>query len=363
VSAKRSSLIAMGDPQAPLSRVTDILRRHGLVRPGKRLRLRSGARLLSIGDHFDWGGSTAEARADAAKDGEALLRALSAHDADDVILLVGNHDLARVGELLDVTDDTFAALQILADMHYYGAGSVDDEAAFFRLSAQSLPSTEIVARDLSTYRASQQALVLRLLLKRRLRLAHAEDGLLYSHAGVTRKHLWSLGLDEVAPPDEVAAALNARLDEAVSACLRRRPRRPLVVVGLHRPGDGIGEGDGCLYHRPTYVEADAWVEPRRFDPRTLPRGLWQVIGHVRDKRCVEALGRWSVPKEQALGAIRHLVSVDGDVVYRHGPPPPRQTLPPHASVMIFIDGAMGACPPERYELFDSRRADVARVAA
>jgi hypothetical protein len=50
-----------------------------------------------------------------------------------------------------------------------------------------LPSTEIVARDLSTYRASQQALVLNLLRKRRLRLAHAENGLLFTHAGITRR--------------------------------------------------------------------------------------------------------------------------------------------------------------------------------
>ena len=212
----------MGDPQAAGDVVTAILRQHGLLH-GARLAL--GARLLSIGDHFDWGGATAEARAAAATDGERTLRWLAAHPPEQAILIAGNHDLARVGELFDIDDDAFAAIQADADAHYYGDGGAAAESRFFR-ACPTLPTTEIIARDLSTYRASQRTLVTRLLRQRRLRLAHAEGGLLFTHAGVTRRTTWRLGLDDDASADDIAAALNAALDDAVDACLVGRRRRP-----------------------------------------------------------------------------------------------------------------------------------------
>lgn len=342
----------MGDPQAPRRVVTAVLKRHGAL-AGRRL----GRRLLSIGDHFDWGGSSAADRAASAADGEATLRWLASHPDDQVVIIAGNHDLARVGELAGLDDDAFAALQVIADEHYYGDGGVDAERRFFRAAPQ-LPTTEIIARDLSTYRASQALLVTRLLRRRRMRLAHAEGGLLFTHAGVTRKTLWRLGLHDDDDVDLIAAALNAALDDAVDACLVGRRRRPLIIPGVHRPADGIGEGDGVLYHRPTFVDEDAWVEPRRFDPRTLPRGLWQVVGHVRDRRLVKALAPWSDVSESVDGVIRHLIAHDGTVRYRHGPPPPRDAVHPDAAVIIFIDGAMNACAPENYQLLDVDRVDV-----
>lgn len=347
-------LVAMGDPQAPFARVLGVLSHHGLLDPRRRglPRLRPSARLLSIGDHFDWGSNAPAERNAAARDGEDCLRFLARHSREQVVILAGNHDLARVGELMGVDDHTFATIQDAADRHYYGGGALADEGRFFRLCS-FLPSTEIVARDLSTYRASQQALVLNLLRKRRLRLAHAENGLLFTHAGITRRALWRLGLTEDNDAATIADGLNAALDRAVDSCLRGSRRRPLHIPAIFRPGDAIGEGDGVLYHRPTFVDDEQWLEPRRFDPRKLPRGLWQVVGHVRDKRCVEALGRWSEAVAHKNGVIRHLTVIDGDVTYRHGPPPARATLPATAAVMIFIDGAMGATEPVDYQLLDS----------
>lgn len=355
-------LIAMGDPQAPFARVLGVLRHHGLLDDGgPHPRVAAGVRLLSIGDHFDWGGRSHVERAAVAHDAEQCLRFLAGHDADQVILLAGNHDLARVGELLHVDDATFAALQEAADRHYYDDASVAHAGAYFK-QCGFLPSTEIVARDLSTFRVSQRKLVLSLLRRRRLRLAHAENGLLFTHAGVTLKALWHLGLDEGAPPEHIAASLNGALDEAVDTCLGARMKRPLAIPGLHRPGDGIGEGDGILYHRPTFVDDDQWLEPRRFDPRRLPRGLWQVVGHVRDSRCVKALKGWSEPVTAENGVLRHLTVIDGVVRYRHGPPPRRDTLPEDAAVMIFIDGGMSAADVDRYQLLDAARVDAARTA-
>jgi hypothetical protein len=357
-----SPLVAMGDPQAPFSRVVAILHRHGLVDTRSATpRLAAGARLLSIGDHFDWGGRSHVERAAVAHDGEQCLRFLARHHADQVIILAGNHDLARVGELLHVDDATFASLQEAADRHYYDDASVAHAGAYFK-QCGFLPSTEIAARDLSTFRVSQRKLVLSLLRHRRLRLAHAENGLLFTHAGVTLKALWHLGLDEGANVEAIADALNGALDIAVDHCLGARLKRPLTIPGLHRPGDGIGEGDGILYHRPTFVEDDQWLEPRRFDPRRLPRGLWQVVGHVRDSRCVKALKGWSEVAMPENGVLRHLTVVDGVVRYRHGPPPPRAALPADAAVMIFIDGGMSATDVDRYQLFDAARVDAARTA-
>jgi hypothetical protein len=355
----------MGDPQAPRAVVTEILKQHGMLR-GQRLA--PSARLLSIGDHFDWGSAEEDVRAAAAVDGEAHLRWLAAHAPEQVVILAGNHDLARVGELADVDDDAFRALQRDADAHYYGDGGTDAERRFFR-AGPALPSTEIVARDLSTYRASQRALVTRLLRRRRMRLAHAEGGLLFSHAGITRRALWHVGLhDDNVDAAAVADALNAALDAAVDACLggrgSRRQRRPLSIPGLHRPADAIGEGDGVLYHRPTFVDKDQWLEPRRFDPRAMPPGLWQVVGHVRDKRLVSSLAPWSDVKASRDGVIRHLMVSNGKVTYTHGLPPPRNEVDPRAAVIIFIDGGMNACAADDYELLDVARVAVAsRVGA
>lgn len=342
----------MGDPQAPFARVLGVLRRHGLVEENSRgPRLAAHARLLSIGDHFDWGGRSAVERAAVARDGEACLSWLASHAAEQVTVLAGNHDLARVGELFDVDDATFASLQEVADRHYYDDASAAHEGDYFRRCG-FVPSTEMLARDLSSFRSTQRTLVMSLLRRRRLRLAHAEGGFLFTHAGVTRKALWRLGLDEGAAADDIASALNGALDDAVDHCLRGRNRRPLHIPGLHRPADGIGEGDGILYHRPTWVEGDQWLEPRRFDPRKLPRGLWQVVGHVRDSRLVKSLGDWSEPKQAENGVLRHLIVVDGQPVYRHGPPPPRHSVPADAAVMVFIDGGMSASDIDRYELLD-----------
>ncbi len=361
-------LRAMGDPQAPFTAVKAVLAQQRLL-AGDRI----AGRLLSIGDHFDWGHR--KDRDAAAADGEALLAWLASHDADQVVLLAGNHDLARVGELNNVDDKRFAALQELADRHYFPT-DVDaglsghsaalradqhdhDEMAFFK-ACPGLPATEIVARDLSTYRHSQHVLVKKLLIERRLRLAHAENGLLFTHAAITRKALTRLGVDDEAcagpvGAELVAAALNRALDEAVARHLVHPTTTPLLIPGLHKPADGISEGDGVLYHRPTFVHKDQWLEPRRYDPRRLPHGLWQVCGHVRDKRCVSSLKSWSQVSEHKVGVVRHLIAwhdKENTVTYRHGVPPPRREVGPEASVVIFIDGAMAECPTELYELLD-----------
>ncbi|MFP2933720.1 transcriptional regulator, partial [Pyxidicoccus sp. 3LG] len=152
-------------------------------------------------------------------------------------------------------------------------------------------------------------------------------------------------------------AVNAAVDAAVAAWTGG----PLVVPGLHRPGDAAGgEGVGIFYQRPSLRPEDAEkvreTPRRRFDPRRLPTGLTQVVGHTRDKKVRELLGL--TPTEARDGVLRHLVTAGARVDYAHGaPPPPR----PGEAVVVYTDGGMRECPPEKFELFDLDTRAAARV--
>src|SRR5690349_20656807 len=97
--------VAIGDPQAPLPKVLEILDRHDLL--GDDGRVHPRAQLVSMGDHFDWGAP--DERSFAGESGYALLAWFAAHPREQVSILVGNHDLARVGELVPFDDARFAA--------------------------------------------------------------------------------------------------------------------------------------------------------------------------------------------------------------------------------------------------------------
>src|SRR6185436_2588184 len=109
---------AVGDPQAPLAAFVAILETHGLL--GGDGRLAEDVHLVSMGDHFDWG-ARAEREA-VARSGLELLAWLAAHPAEQVTLILGNHDMGRVGELAGFDDATFRAAQAEADALTEGVG-------------------------------------------------------------------------------------------------------------------------------------------------------------------------------------------------------------------------------------------------
>jgi hypothetical protein len=332
--------VAMGDPQAPFATVKRVLGAHGLL-DGDRLR--DDVQLVSVGDHFDWG--PPETRHQATEDGLALLSWLASHPADQVVLLAGNHDLARVCELSHFADDeAFAAARQLAD-EAYRHGNVDHERqADFLRRYPFLASAESLARDLSCFSVAQRELVTRLLRSRRLRLAHEHRGLLVVHAGVTVDDLAALKID-AATAAGVAHALNDFLHERVA----RWTGGALNLEPFHQPGDARrGEGRGALYHRPVdpaHAKPGQLDGPprRRFDPRRLPPHFTQVVGHVRDQKCREAMPAWCEPGA-ADGPLRSL-TVDGDAV-RYQPGCAADAR------MIFIDGGMLHASIDAYELFD-----------
>lgn len=349
----RSRRVAVGDPQAPLGVFLRVLEQHGLL--GDDGWLAADVELVSIGDHFDFGGSAQ--RREAAEDGLAILAWLAAHPPDQAVLIAGNHDLARVGELWDFDDARFSQVHERAVLAYRG-GDPDPELERALCEAHpSLATAEVAARDFCAFSVAQRELVWALSRARRLRLAHAAGaGLLFCHAGVTRDHLSAIGL----PPSEqgharaVADALNRVFDGAVSSYASG----PLALRSLHRPGDRAGgEGGGMLYHRPANPDVAQnrghdLADPlgRRFDPRRLPLGLTQVIGHVADAKCRELLGSWALNEEPEPGELRHLESDGSSVRYRAGlPSEPRGA---DVATVVFIDGLMNRTPVDRYRIFE-----------
>lgn len=331
----------MGDPQAPFASVLAVLDAHRLL--GADGRLRPDVQLVSMGDHFDFGRPSE--RANATRDGAQLLSWLAAHDPQQVVILAGNHDLARVCELWPF--DTEAAFETAwaAATAAYRAGDVDEvaERAFLERWPH-VPDAECVARDFSCFSPEQSRLVVELLRTRRLRLAHHHRGLLLVHAGVTSADFTLLGAD---PADAAAAsdALNAFLDARVAAWSQQGP---LDLKPVHQPGsrDG-GVARGVLFHRPAYPKDDPqFVGPprRRFDPRGLPSTFPQAIGHIRDKKARELLGAWADAAPATDGPVRSL-SIDGEQVrYAHGARADAR--------LYFLDGGMLHTTPDRYELFD-----------
>ncbi len=341
--------VCVGDPQAPAETFFELLAVRGLL--GEDGWLVPGVHLVSLGDHFDFGPPAR--RGEAALDGLKIFSWLCAQPPAQVTVLLGNHDLARVCELGALDDEAFQALQREADAAYRG-GDVDEAAeAAFLARHPSFPTSELLARDYSAFLHAQRVLVERALRARRARLAvAAESEVLLIHAGVTVDDVRALGAPSDAPG--LASALNAFLD----ARLATWRTGPLELGPLHLAGDAaLGEGRGILYHRPADPgaapeDAELFEGPprRRFDPRALPPGLTQVIGHIRDKKCRQLMPRWvtddgSTPE----GALRHLRVHDGQVRYASSlAAQPRGA----AAELIFCDGGMSHVPPERYALLE-----------
>jgi hypothetical protein len=204
--------------------------------------------------------------------------------------------------------------------------------AGFAMRFPEIATPGYAARDYNAFTVEQRALVQRLLLAGRLVLAATAPvgghTALLTHAGVTRREIALLGLDDPRP-ETIAAALHRRLSEAVAAVAqawRSGVLAPLSLAPLHVAGGDGEEGGGLLYHRPADPErprADpAWEyaarAPRRYDPRAaLPLGLVQVIGHTGHRKAASEMPRWVAPDtDHRPGGVRTLrVTPEGDVTY------------------------------------------------
>ena len=343
----------MGDPQAPFAKVLEVLDCHGLL-DGDRVA--SDVVLVSIGDHFDY---DFKDPVGAAQEGLRLLRWLASHPGDQVVLLLGNHDASRVMELAHHADDQFEAARLLARSIDETERTAGEAAAAQRTRDEfvpafpELPPPGVLGRDYASFTTEQRALVQELLLAQRFhlaRLGELPDGrsALITHAGVTSRELGMLGKGDAAPA-EIAAALEAHLRAAVDAVRgdwQRGTNTPLSLAPLHVTGGNGEEGGGLLYHRPSNPDrpdADkAWAlsaaRPRRFDPRTLPVGITQIVGHSGHAKCVHELGPWVAEsaKTRKHGGIRTLRVRGSDVVYDMGIAPPADDV----ADLILVDGEL-----------------------
>lgn len=347
-----SRTLVMGDPQAPFAKLLEVLDRHHAL-DGDRLA--SDVVLVSIGDHFDYDLVDA---ATAGQEGLKFLRWLASHDAAQVKLLLGNHDVSRVMELAAITDERFAAARAFAR-------ALDGDPARnarFRAAFPELPSAGLAGRDFASFSVEQRALVMELLLAGRFDLAlvgELLDGraVLLTHAGVTGRELGMLGAP--AEPAAIAASLQARLAAAVEQVRDdwgRGVPTPLSLDPVHVAGIPGEEGGGLLYHRPSNPErrrADrSWelavARPRRFDPRTLPPGLTQIAGHTGHNKCLEELDGWATAaaRGRAHGGIRTLRRAGQTVTYDLGVASPAGG----AADLILIDGELRRVPAAEFSL-------------
>jgi len=346
--------VAVGDPQAPLETFLHVLAANGLLADNGTLL--DDVRLVSIGDHFDWGAVRDRDRA--TYDGLRLLAWLSSHPSDQAILLAGNHDLARVGELAHFNDHHYERARDEADRAYRDQQPLRPEPHF--CAEFDLPSWEIASRDLSAFRAAQREWVAALLRAGRLRLSCSLGGVLLTHAGVSTYELDALALDDRARRDPEAVSL--ALQERFARAIRRWRGDALSVEILHSPGNSQGEGAGILYHRFTNQPPDRWSTRvdglrRRTHVSALAPALTQAIGHIRDKKSLQLLGL--DPTHSTVGRLRTL-SVD-DRRWHYAPRVDHASHSPSAAVLLHLDGAMLDCEPEDYQLLDlDRRSVLAR---
>lgn len=318
---------AIGDPQTTFERFAGILRQHGLLDGAGRLRPDVG--LVSMGDHFDFdyekNGRTLE---QAGQDGLRILEWLAEHPPEQIMILMGNHDAARVMELAFESDASFAEARRLA------AGAVE---AFFR-AVPHIPTPGSTLRDYAVFTVAQRELVQRLLREGRMRLAVVgyRDGrpMLMTHAGVTTRQLELLGIATDAR--SIADVLGRRLEEAlarVAPTWARGEHAALDLRPLHTAGTSGKEGSGLLYHR---VSRKADDTGRRFHPASLPRGLVQVWGHTGHHKCKEELEEaWLADDAKALarGGLRTLTVSDAGVRYMAHVEPPEDG----AATVYLID--------------------------
>jgi hypothetical protein len=357
----------IGDPQASFDKVLEVLDGHGALATGDEPHLAADVRLVSIGDHFDY---DLQDPVTAGQEGLRVLRWLASHAPEQVILLAGNHDLARVMELATITDDEFAAARALArsieeTQHRDGKAAVARTAAEFTTTFPALPAAGVIGRDYASFSTEQRTLVMQLLLAGRFHLALTgtlRDGreVLITHSGVTARELGILGVRDVTPR-AIAAVLESELLAAVDRVRddwQRGELAPLCLEPLHVAGRNGVEGGGMLYHRPSNPDrpdADkAWEldpsRPRRFDPRTLPP-ITQIVGHSGHAKCVYELGPWVTANAQSRkhGGIRTLRVDNGQVTYDLGVAAPAEH---RVADVIMIDGELRRVPAEEFALLE-----------
>ena len=310
MKSKFTRIGVVGDPQTTFEQFISVLGHRGLLTESCQLRPDVG--LITIGDYFDFGREGVDLE-QAQREGVRILEWLLEQPGEQVVMIMGNHDVCRVMELYRLSDTDFSEARRIAE--------TGDEEALFK-QFPDLPALGVVQRDFSAFTVEQRRLVQSLLLQRRFRLACVGEtkfgnAVLVTHAGVTNRELDLLDC-RGAEPRVIADALNGFLDRAVDAVAeawRMGRAAALDLSPLHQSGRPGREGRGLLYHRPTTEdpgESGDMGALRRFNIHDLPSGLHQVCGHTQHKKCQKLMPELAAHIKPNYGALRTLtVSTDG----------------------------------------------------
>lgn len=344
---------AVGDAQTNFGHFLRVLRRGGVV-DGEALSPDRG--VVCVGDYFDYGVVDDTNVVQVGREGTRILHWLAALPEERAIILLGNHDMARVVELAFESDVSFRAAQHLA--REVATGIIDRDE--FLRSYPAVPTPEVALRDLSTFAVEQRRLLQELLMARRVRLAAVATlngaPALITHAGVTTTDLAAIGMEGATDVSAIAHGLNAFLDRAVDAVApqwRSGEDAALDLAPLCIAGYAGVEGGGFLLHRPADPHRPEIADPaweadaervRRYDPRQLVPGIQQICGHTSHGRCCREMPRWTdEATTQTLPGRVRILDVGADVTYRVG------KIASSPTALYLIDNDMNRVTAEAYE--------------
>lgn len=349
--------VVLGDPQAPLDHLMNILAEQNLLSATGWLR--PTVQVVCVGDYVDYGSGDPE---QAGLDGVAFLAWLAAHDPQQAVLLIGNHDIERVCSLAVATPTTMDAARRAAD-ELKALPDRPTRRSFLQDWIGAHPSFPpmVAARDYESWHPEQAPQYRRLLADGRLQMAVVatvagmDAPALITHAGVTRTWLVTHGLS--ADPDTIATRLNLDLATAVDVVRASWEAGCLVplVFRHHAAWEPMQPSSGLLVHRPRSDPRDdrhhnhlGLDEP--IFPRSLPvaeflvPGLVQVVGHTRTNRLPQMVGTWQgceppvYSYRQPLALDR--IADDGEVLA----PLSERLGQPYSSRVVYADVGMSGCP-------------------
>lgn len=299
--------VVIGDPQAPIKKLMDMLAINELLSDDGFLK--KTVRLVSIGDHFDY---DAESKETAQNDASSFIAWLAYHSKKQVYIILGNHDTARVQELIKFSDEEFQeaynnASSVLKfeknDTNNTSNNKPDnldiDQLNAFYKKYPSIPSALFVTRDVYSYTTNQRDWIINLLLLGRCHLAlegvlKYENGIgkdkketkkikvLLTHAGVVLRDVYLLkkwflakmgknvsseielklqnSLNFLGNEDDRISLLSRLLNEflfskisEVSSSWNNGILEPLDLSPLYEYGISQNEAGGLLAHRPSCI--------------------------------------------------------------------------------------------------------------
>ena len=99
-------LFAIGDLQCEFDQFLSVLKASECL--DETAQLRTDIQLITVGDYFDYHDKESDDVQRTQHNGCQILEWLSAHSPQQITILLGNHDICRVAELINYSDERYA---------------------------------------------------------------------------------------------------------------------------------------------------------------------------------------------------------------------------------------------------------------